>query len=712
MNFHVENLWMLLGLFALAVPIVLHLLQRRHYDTLDWGAMQFLPDTSAAQRRRWFDEILLMLLRMAMIALIVLALATPISTSTWLAPLGDRTARDIVIVLDGSYSMDVRSAGQPTPWQEAVRWTRETVEQAPGSDRFTFIIARQPPHVLSDLDDLARVKPLGNPDLPRALAEAWRRLLHSTAATTEIIVVTDGQQHGWADAATLSAFDALGNQWQADTVQARTDGRTLPSLRVVKVGADLPKTLPNFSLAPLTSARGIVKRGKEATFHSALKTAGFAKHAPPRSVKVLMDGVEIKTLPLAGNAEATQGQIPLQFAHRFEKDGEHVVSVIVDADDALTADNVQHAVVEVVKEVPVLLVDGDDRLSAESSSYFLQRALASKQAVPYAQLTPAAILPTAGDAMKPAVIVLADVPRLDEAQIDAIDRFLADGGGLLIVAGERVASAKAHYNEQLHRQGQGWLPAPLGAVATSKDGMAPDARTFAHPALELFRAAPDGVMNQARFPKWHGVVLGARDRATPIALFANGDPFLVEKPYKQGRVILCAAPLDRRWASTLPSAVEFPILVHELVNYLAGSRKATSTLRNGAPIRLGGADSRLTLRTPEMAAKTIDVKSWPWVYANTGAIGVYQVHAGDRSWSFVVPPDLAEATLTRCTADDWRTIRERLPIIWQSESTDAPTGSPSEPRREELWWLLLLAVLGLLCSEVWMTRRMALARGR
>src|SRR6266446_7243043 len=116
MNFRVENLWMLFGLFGLAVPILLHLLRRRRYDILDWGAMQFLPDSISAHRKRWLDEILLMLLRMAMVALIVIALATPVSTSAWLAPLGDRNSREVVLVIDGSYSMDVRVPNQPTPW--------------------------------------------------------------------------------------------------------------------------------------------------------------------------------------------------------------------------------------------------------------------------------------------------------------------------------------------------------------------------------------------------------------------------------------------------------------------------------------------------------------------------------------------------------------------------------------------------------------------
>jgi hypothetical protein len=713
MNFRLENIGMLLGLFALAVPILLHLLQRRRYDTLDWGAMQFLPDSFAAQRRRWLDEILLMLLRMLMIALIVIALATPVSTSAWLAPLGDRSSREIVVIVDGSYSMDVRVPNQPTPWLEALNWVRTHIEEAPSSDRFTFLIARQPPLFVTE-SELALATPGGNPDMPRALAEAWKHLQRSKAATTEIIVLTDMQQHGWADLETLAALENLGNQWHADGKQAKSDGLAAPSLRVVKVGGELPKSLPNYSLAPLTASRGIVKIGQKISFQSALLLDKFDKYVPPRSVKILIDGTEINKLDLPTNAEVKQGQIPLSYQHRFEKKGQHVVSLIVDADpthDVLAADNEQHVVVDVVKELSILLVDGDKQLSPESSTFFLQRALLSKQAVPVAALKPALI-----DAVKPAVIVLADVPRLDTAQIDALDRFLAEGGGLLIVAGERISREKTFYNEQLFRDGQGWLPARLGEIASAEDGMQPEPGTFQHPALELFRTAPAGSMNQIRFSNWWKVALNPKDRATAIGMLANGDPFLIEKPYEQGRVILCTLPPDRRWNSTLPNAWEYPILLHELAYYLAGSRNVASTLRQGMPIRIDAPATptqRLTLNTPEVSEKTIDVKSWPWIYDNTGAVGVYQVQGSNgKTWPYVVPPDLRESNLTRCSADDWRKVQDRLPIEWHEEGTQQSSIVTQDAHREELWWLLLLGVLGLLCTEVWMTRRMALARGR
>ena len=58
---------MLLGLAALAIPIIIHLLNRRRYEVIDWGAMRFLQMSKVTRRRLFLEEILLMLLRMGLI---------------------------------------------------------------------------------------------------------------------------------------------------------------------------------------------------------------------------------------------------------------------------------------------------------------------------------------------------------------------------------------------------------------------------------------------------------------------------------------------------------------------------------------------------------------------------------------------------------------------------------------------------------------------
>jgi hypothetical protein len=480
---------------------------------------------------------------------------------------------------------------------------------------------------------------------------------------------------------------------------------------VIDVGQGLSNLPSNFALAPVTASRGVVKVGQTLTFRSAVHLSGFEQFARPKTLTVLVNGKRHEDLSLPRNSDLKEGQIPLQWQMKYDKPGPHVVSLFLDADsgsDALVADNQQHIVIDAVAELPVLLIDGELKPVGESSAFFVQQALSAKRVVSYADLKPATIIKE-----KPAVVVLADAPRLEPSVIEAMDRFLSDGGGLLIAVGERVAREKAYYNDKLHRQGQGWLPARLLDVASSKDGERPEPRGFQHAALDVFRAAPGGVMSQVRFEKWWKSQVDPKARATAIAWLSGGDPFLFEMPYKKGRVILCTTPLDRSWGSTLPNGAEFPVLVNELVFYLAGASQGATTLRNGEPIRLpdpGGSIKKLTVDTP-MERKERDVKSWPWTFADTGAIGVYRVQAEDRRWSYLVPPDLRESDLTRCSDADWRQVRERLPAAWQEGAAPTPTTESSESQRKELWWLFLIGVIGLLCCELWLTRRMAMARG-
>src|SRR5438477_1452033 len=95
------NTWMLVGLVALIIPPIIHLLNRRRYDVVDWGAMQFLQVSETTRRRLLIEELLLMLLRMGLIGLAVLALAAPYLITPGLPTIGRRSNRDVVLVFDG-----------------------------------------------------------------------------------------------------------------------------------------------------------------------------------------------------------------------------------------------------------------------------------------------------------------------------------------------------------------------------------------------------------------------------------------------------------------------------------------------------------------------------------------------------------------------------------------------------------------------------------
>src|SRR3954470_12791806 len=111
------NAAILLGLVAVSIPVIIHLLNRRRYDVVDWAAMQFLQVSQKTRRKIFIEEFILLLLRMLLIAVMVLALAGPVlGLAGWLAKLLEepvfaklgldpREPHQVVILIDGSASM-------------------------------------------------------------------------------------------------------------------------------------------------------------------------------------------------------------------------------------------------------------------------------------------------------------------------------------------------------------------------------------------------------------------------------------------------------------------------------------------------------------------------------------------------------------------------------------------------------------------------------
>src|SRR3954464_15237592 len=97
----------LAGLGALAIPVIVHLIQRERKRVVEFPSLMFvrrIPYQSVRRRRirHWF----LLLLRAGASALIVLAFARPLTQPGAMTPTAAANgARDVVIVLDQSASM-------------------------------------------------------------------------------------------------------------------------------------------------------------------------------------------------------------------------------------------------------------------------------------------------------------------------------------------------------------------------------------------------------------------------------------------------------------------------------------------------------------------------------------------------------------------------------------------------------------------------------
>jgi hypothetical protein len=758
------NLLMLLGLAGVAIPPIIHLLSRRRYEVVDWGAMQFLQISETTRRRLFIEELLLMLLRMGLIAILVLALAAPYVESTVLARLGGRANRDIVLLFDGSYSMGQTGTGK-SAHDSAKEWAAGFLDSLAAGDSVAVLQAKQQvvPILAEPTHDLRRVReqlakmasPRGGCDWPLALTSAFKILAKSKRPEREIIILSDNQRFGWADDNSLL-------RWELLAAQLREQSDIQPRVWVVNLAPERPDNPPNWTLAPLRASRAIASVGQQVTFRTALDIRGQEEYRPPHRLHLEVDGKPVTDLTPPPAAKLEKGLVPLSFSHRFVTPGSHLVSLIVEPDpppeqrapdykikDHLPGDNRQDFALEVLPALPVLLVDGDARPAPKRrGTDFLRDALAPARdpnpavlarVVPIQEFDAALLTSDLGKepGTKPRVLILSDVPRLTPQQQEGIVGFLAAGGGVLVTLGDRVEAQ--HYNDQLFRGGQGWLPARLDDLVGNETDVAhapsPLASSFFHPALELFRNVKVGGLADARCPRcWKVTTPGRTSPAVPVALLSSNDPLLVERPYKNGRVMLCTVPLDNSWRTNLPDLPAFAPLAHELVFYLAGARSAENNLQPGQPLRFHSAGEEafagLMLLPPEGDAKPVAVggdgtdpnvfaaqlvrqpQGPMLVFEKTRDIGVYQLRtADDRINYYVVQADPRESDLAACNEADRAKVAKFVPGLTYEDKRDTLQETlTASSQRQEMWWWFLFGVVGLLCGEVWMTRR--LVRGR
>ena len=120
----------------------------------------------------------------------------------------------------------------------------------------------------------------------------------------------------------------------------------------------------------------------------------------------------------------------------------------------------------------------------------------------------------------------------------------------------------------------------------------------------------------------------------------------------------------------------------------------------------------ITLLKQDGNASTRTVTAWPFDWGAPGPPGVYhmQVGSGPRL-PLVVHADPRESELMPATDAERRKVAELLQLHDLGQE-QFPDDADDAGQTQEVWWIFLIGVIAVLCGELWLTRRMALARGR
>lgn len=193
---------MLWGLFAVSIPVIIHLLNRRRFRTVDWGAMQFLLKATRESRgKKRLKHILILVMRSLAIAGLVFAIARPLVGGFlgW----GAGKVETVVLILDRSPSMERSEKDVQTTKRELVLERVKEAMAELGQARLVLIDSAtgtaqeiESPDVLSELSLTAPTD--SSADMPEMLNTAVDYLVEAKPNRAEVWVASDLQRGDWA----------------------------------------------------------------------------------------------------------------------------------------------------------------------------------------------------------------------------------------------------------------------------------------------------------------------------------------------------------------------------------------------------------------------------------------------------------------------------------------------------------------------------------
>jgi len=422
---HPEFLWLAP---LVALPIIIHLLNRIRYRRVRWAAIDFLLTIERrAVRRARLRQILLMALRMLLLAAALGALLQPVARGGLAALLGG--SRQVAVLLDASASMSATGPGG-SAFERGKRLVARTLRALPRGTRATagtFAQAYVSPF-REPLQDRAAVSavladaPLtgGRGDVPRAIRAAADSLARSGGGGT-IWLLTDLQAAGWR-------ADEPG-EWQQVRDALRRAGN--PQLVITDLN---PGVETNFSIPAIAVAPAVVVEGDAPKLTATVELKAKPNTGGVANVALFLEGrrIDSRTQEFAepGKADVVFHLPPLT-------SGAHAGRLEL-SPDALPADDRAYFVLNATARVPVLVVDGaPSSLPFDGAADFVKLALQPPES-PLAERSALAVQPATMpqlpglDLAKFAAVVVADVPPLSHDIARQLARY-ADAGGLLIL---------------------------------------------------------------------------------------------------------------------------------------------------------------------------------------------------------------------------------------------------------------------------------------
>ncbi len=687
------------GLAAVAIPVLVHLIQRERKDVVAFPSLMFLrriPYQSVERRR--IHNWLLLALRVAAMALVVAAFTRPFFEGDPLrAAAVTSGAREVVILLDRSASM-----AYGDHWKRAQDEALKVVRSLGGADQATLVLfgtaTEEAVRATSDKGRLesaiaaATVSSDGTRYAP-ALRWAQSLLARSELPRKEAVLISDFQRSGWErqedihlpEGATLAAVSVATPDWA------------------------------NLSVASAAFDRGSFSGEERVTVTAGLTNRSASPVTVPVTLEIDGRVLDTRRVTVAANASGSATFPPFTVAVPSLRGSIRAGS------DALAADNVFHFALSPSRPVSILIVqaEGADRRSSE----FLTTALSFGASPPFrAEVLPPSRV-TAASLERRSVVILHNATWLATEADAALRRFVEQGGGLLVVLADRTPWNGPEFPLLAGRPGN-----PVDRLGMG--GGTLGFLDYSHPILDEFKDPRNGNFSNIRFLKYRALSPAQGDRV--LARFDDGGVAMAERAVGAGRAITFTSPLDDTW-NDFPKQALFLPLLHEMMRYLAKYEEPVTWHTVGrvldisvplaALVREGSAGDTAAgprkatgiVMTPGGAQQTIGEGGAPSIaLAEQGFYAVRIQGMGERRpFQVAVNLDPTESDLAALPPQEFaKTVAGRAATA-PGQSLEHPELTPADiEKKQSTWWFLFLAGLAAMVSEAVVANRLSKRFGK
>ena len=608
-----------LGALAVGVPILIHLLNKRRFKIVDWAAMDFLFEADKKNRRRVrLENFILLALRCLAMLLIGFLLARPFLPSSITKVINQVQKYERVILLDDSLSQKVL-VGNETALQVAKNSLKQLLTELADSDEtedwFTLFLTSNPtePVRVNEIVTKGSVNLLNETidgiectDAPADYQSCLQKIKEYVSGDRKdvgrvVYVFSDLRARDWSSNS-LEASEYAANKTlqeisekvpqgfvvdvasNRDQNLAITDFRT-DDLLVSTKRVNFTVEVTNFGDQTVNDVRVIFQVGDETPKYKKIPSIKPGS----KEVADFLHQFTTTTNPLSMTDEESELSQLKNYRIVAEIDRQSLGEKELLADQ-LIEDSKRALASRVMSGVPILLVDGDPSLSAErSDTYYLNllRIFGTGWKIDTITSTEFESVPLA----KYRVIFLCNIDSASNERIRALEQWVADGGGLVVMPGNQVDAGT--FNQFFYRDGEGLSPIQLTEMRgdpTRNNWVNFEIDPQTHPAVKtIVEAEGVGFDRVEVFSWWSSIVDEKRlgDTVSVPLRFSDSDnsAAMTELIFGKGKSIVFTIPADGDWSSWPGDFSFLPIMV-DMVDDLVSTNASASVAAMGSEIRV------------------------------------------------------------------------------------------------------------------------------